>query len=80
MTDFNCDFHPDEKSKFEMRQTARKLFHSLVLSMPEKVDPNDPEWQRKAKEFMLGCEEMDKWLTENEDEEDYTDEEDMPPA
>ena len=80
MTDFNCDFHPDERSKFQMRQLAHKLFHSLVISLPEKVDPKDPVWQRNAKEFMLACEEMDKWLGENEDDEAYTDDEDMSPA
>jgi hypothetical protein len=80
MTDFNCDFHPDERAKFEMRQVAHKLFNSLVLSLPEKIDPEDSVWKRKAREFWIACEEMDKWLGENEDDEDYTDDEDMPPA
>ncbi|KAG7530714.1 hypothetical protein FFLO_04822 [Filobasidium floriforme] len=52
MTDFNCDFHPDERAKFEMRQVSFKLFNALVLSLPEKIDQEDPVWQRKTKEFL----------------------------
>jgi hypothetical protein len=80
MTDFNCDFHPDERAKFEMRQVSFKLFNALVLSLPEKIDQEDPVWQRKTKEFLVACEDMEKWLGENEDEDDYTDDEEMPPA
>ncbi|KAH8079690.1 hypothetical protein HD553DRAFT_337198, partial [Filobasidium floriforme] len=53
MTDFNCDFHPDERAKFEMRQVSFKLFNALVLSLPEKIDQEDPVWQRKTKEFLV---------------------------
>jgi hypothetical protein len=28
----------------------------------------------------VACEDMEKWLGENEDEDDYTDDEEMPPA
>lgn len=80
MTDFNCDFHPDERAKFEMRQVSFKLFNALVLSLPEEIDQGDPVWQRKTKEFLVACDDMEKWLGENEDEDDYTDDEEMPPA
>jgi len=74
MTDFNCDFHPDEPIKYEMRQFANKQFKSIVTSIPEKSDPEDPVWKRKAREFLVACEEMDGWLEKHEDEDDYTDE------
>jgi hypothetical protein len=36
MTDFNCDFHPDEPIKYEMRQFANKHFKSIVTSRKER--------------------------------------------
>jgi hypothetical protein len=77
MTDFNCDFHPDERIKYEMRQHAKKHLRSVATSIPEKIDQEDPAWQRKAREFLVGCAEMDAWLEEHADDNDYEDEDDV---
>lgn len=81
MTDYNCDFNDDYRSRHDLKQVSRKLFKHLVYALKDGYDPKDEKSVRPAKEFTLACDAMDAWLEKNEfDDEGYfssDDEEDL---
>jgi hypothetical protein len=76
MTEFNIE-EEDYTARYQMRQKATKQFNTLVQSLPTTPDPENPEWVEKAKRVWLACEDMDKWLEENEGDYGYSDVEEV---
>jgi hypothetical protein len=78
MTAFNQDNYPENYARCkQLYHFGREHITKLLAGIPLSAYEDKELWERKAKEFMLGCEDVHAWLDEQDalDDEDWEDEE-----
>jgi hypothetical protein len=79
MTAFNQANYPENYSRCkQLYHFGRAHITKLLGDIPMESYEDKELWNRKAREFMLGCEEVHAWLDEQElDDEEWEDEDEM---
>lgn len=79
MTAFNQAHYPENYARCkQLYHFGRKHITQLLGDAPMESYEDKEAWSRKAREFMLGCEEVHKWLDEQDlDDEAWESDDDM---
>jgi hypothetical protein len=80
MTDFNRELYPEGYARCkELYRFARQHITDLIADMPLDPEEDKAKWERKAKLFLLGAEEIHDWLDAEEglDDSAWVDDDDM---
>jgi hypothetical protein len=63
MTDFNRELYPEGYARCkQLYRFARQHITDLIADLPLNPEDNRAMWDRKAKLFLLGAEEVHDWL------------------
>ncbi|KAJ9108143.1 hypothetical protein QFC19_002611 [Naganishia cerealis] len=79
ITDFNRELYPEGYARCkQLYRFARQHITDLIADIPLDPTEDEEKWERKAKMFLLGCEEVHAWLDEEDglDDSAWIDEED----
>ncbi|GHJ84281.1 hypothetical protein NliqN6_0683 [Naganishia liquefaciens] len=79
MTAFNQANYPENYARCkQLYHFGRKHITRLLGDIPMESYEDKEAWNRKAREFMLGCEEVHNWLDEQDlNDEDWVSDDDM---
>ncbi|KAJ9120774.1 hypothetical protein QFC22_002707 [Naganishia vaughanmartiniae] len=80
MTDFNRELYPEGYARCkELYRFARQHITALIADMPLDPEEDKARWERKAKLFLLGAEEVHEWLDAEDglDDSAWIDDDDM---